>query len=326
MSAARTARGVGLVIDPRFEEHETGPGHPERPERLERLRAALEEGGLVGRCRRVEARPASDELLCGVHTPAHLARVAQACDRSQPFVDSTDTAIGLASERIARLAAGAVVELAERVAAGQLGRGFAAVRPPGHHAERDLAMGFCLYNNVAVAAQALVARGLASRVLIVDWDVHHGNGTQHLFEERSDVFFFSVHQWPLYPGSGARSETGRGAGAGATLNCPLPPGAGDDAFLGALRDELVPAAERFAPDFVLVSAGFDAHARDPLGGLEVSTEAYAEATRIVAGIAERHAAGRLVSVLEGGYDLEALTASTRCHLRVLLGLDGAPAR
>jgi acetoin utilization deacetylase AcuC-like enzyme len=177
-----------------------------------------------------------------------------------------------------------------------------------------------------VAAEHVRREAGVERVLVVDWDVHHGNGTQHLFEESPDVFYFSVHQWPLYPGTGARSERGRGAGEGTTLNCPLPPGAGDAEFLGALRDELVPAARAFAPDLVLVSAGFDAHVRDPLAQLRVTTEAYGEATRIVCDIAARHAGGRLVSVLEGGYDLEALGSSVAVHLDELSRSEESPSR
>jgi acetoin utilization deacetylase AcuC-like enzyme len=273
--------------------------------------------GVERRARRSAIEPATDELLCLVHDAAYVARVAEACRRGERLLDSMDTAISAESEHVARLAAGSVARLALEVGRGKFRRGFAAVRPPGHHAERDLAMGFCLFNNVAVAAAHLRATGTASRVLIVDWDVHHGNGTQHIFERDPDVFYFSVHQWPLYPGTGGRDERGIGAGVGATLNCLLSPGAGDDEFLSALRDELVPAAERFRPEFVLVSAGFDAHWRDPLAQLEVSTEAYAEATRIVCGIADRHAGGRLVSMLEGGYDLDALAESVTVHVDVL---------
>jgi acetoin utilization deacetylase AcuC-like enzyme len=180
-------------------------------------------------------------------------------------------------------------------------------------------MGFCLFNNVAVAARSLIAEEGSERVLIVDWDVHHGNGTQHTFEDSPDVFFFSCHQWPLYPGTGAANERGRGAGEGATLNCRLSPGAGDDAFLAALTESLVPAAEAFRPDFIIVSAGFDAHQQDPLGQLEVTTAAFAEASRIVCDLADRLAGGRLVSSLEGGYDLDALAESVASHLEVLLG-------
>ena len=308
---------LGLVLDPRFEEHDTGPGHPERPERLSAVRRAFEDSRLSDRCTRIELASATDEMLTRVHDPDHVRRVEAACRGGELLLDSMDTTICAASAAIARQAAGSLVALCDAVMRGEVRRGFAALRPPGHHAERDMAMGFCLFNNVAVAASHLIAEHGCSRVLIVDWDVHHGNGTQHIFEEDPAVFFFSLHQSPLYPGTGARSETGRGEGEGATLNCPLAAGAGNLEFLGALRDELVPAAEKFRPDFVLISAGFDAHRADPLGGLAVSTEAFGEATRIVRDLADRLSGGRLVSTLEGGYDLAALAASTVVHTREL---------
>jgi acetoin utilization deacetylase AcuC-like enzyme len=309
---------VGLVLDPCFEEHDTGPGHPERPERLQHLRRSLAETELVSRTQAVSLERAGDELLTRVHDPDHVRRVEKACANGEPLLDSMDTRICPESARIARLAAGSLVALCREVVEGRLARGFAAVRPPGHHAERDLAMGFCLFNNVAVAARYLLDRHELSRVMIIDWDVHHGNGTQHLFEEDPQVFYASIHQWPLYPGTGAREESGRGRGEGTTLNCPLPPGSGDEAFLGALRDEVVPAGTRFRPELVLISAGFDAHRADPLANLAVSTAAYREATRILRGLAEDQAGGRLVSVLEGGYDLDALAASVGTHLEALL--------
>jgi acetoin utilization deacetylase AcuC-like enzyme len=310
---------TGLIVDSRFEQHDTGPGHPERPARLLRVREALSERGLLERSRVLSPIAVTDDQLRLVHTADYIDRVARICASGDTVLDSMDTAVCPASASVARLACGSVAALCASVARGELACGFAAVRPPGHHAERDLAMGFCLFNNVAVAARCLTANEQVGRVLIVDWDVHHGNGTQHLFEEADDVFYFSCHQWPLYPGTGARDERGRGPGEGATLNCPLPPGTGDDGFLGALREELVPAAETFRPDFLIVSAGFDAHRADPLAQLAVSTEAYAEATRIVCELAERLAGGRIVSVLEGGYDLDALAESVTAHVGVLLG-------
>ena len=280
---------VGLILDACFEEHDTGVGHPENPERLSSIRSALTSSGLAERCSPIPLTAVTDEQLHRVHDPDYVREVRRACAEGRTVVGSMDTSIGPESERIARLAAGSLAALCGQVARGELERGFAVVRPPGHHAERALAMGFCLFNNVAVAARELTAVGGQKRVLIVDWDVHHGNGTQHIFEEDADVMYFSLHQWPLYPGTGASEETGRGAGKGTTINCPLPPGSGDAPFLAALSDTLVPAAERFRPDFVLISAGFDAHRRDPLANLEVSTESYGEATRILREIADRNA-------------------------------------
>jgi acetoin utilization deacetylase AcuC-like enzyme len=312
---------VGVVVDPCFEEHDTGPAHPERAERLAAIRAALRDADLGRRCRWLEPTAAGDDLLTLVHDPGYVRRVEQACSRGEGFLDSMDTAIGPASARIARLAAGSVVRLCGAVAKGAIDRGFAAVRPPGHHAERGLAMGFCLFNNVAIAARALQRHHGIARVLIVDWDVHHGNGTQHAFEEDPSIFYLSVHQFPLYPGTGRASERGRGAGEGTTRNLPLPPGSGDREFLAALEQGLDEAVS-FAPEFVLVSAGFDAHHRDPLAQLEVTTEAYRDATMLVRRLAETHGGGRLVSVLEGGYDLQALTSSVAAHLGALL--DSGP--
>jgi acetoin utilization deacetylase AcuC-like enzyme len=307
----------GLILDPVFEEHETGPGHPERPARLAAVRKTIEAESLDRDTVRLPLEAADDPLLELAHSPAHIRRVRHACESGESSLDSMDTAICSSSDRIARLAAGSLTALCRQVACGELARGFAAVRPPGHHAERDMAMGFCLFNNVAIAARYLREHEDVPRVLIVDWDVHHGNGTQHILEQDPSIFFFSLHQWPLYPGTGDAAERGRGAGLGATLNRPLAPGAGDDEFLGALRDVMLPAAEEFRPDFVLVSAGFDAHSADPLANLQVSTAAFAEATRIVRDLADRLAGGRLVSTLEGGYDLPALAESVVEHLRVM---------
>jgi len=204
------------------------------------------------------------------------------------------------------------------VAEGKVRNAFCAVRPPGHHATKSQAMGFCLLNNVAVAARYVQARHKLAKVLIVDFDVHHGNGTQATFYDDPTVFYFSVHRSPFYPGTGSADQQGAGKGLGTTLNVPLPAGAGDGDFKRALDGELVPAARRFKPDFVLVSAGFDAHKDDPLGGMRMTAAGYAELTRIIKAIAEKHCGGRLVSMLEGGYDLEGLAASTEAHLRVLM--------
>ena len=214
-------------------------------------------------------------------------------------------------------AAGGVLEACERVLAGEWSNAFCAVRPPGHHAERDEAMGFCLFNNVALAAAALRARHGLARVAILDWDVHHGNGTQHLFERDGSVFYASLHQWPFYPGTGAADERGLGPGEGTTLNCPLAAGAGDAEWIGALEERVLPELAAFAPEFVLISAGFDAHRLDPLAGMRLSERAYAEMSARMLELAARSAQGRLVSVLEGGYHLSALASCVETHLAAL---------
>ena len=309
--------GFGLILDGRFEEHFTGTDHPECVERLVGVRGAFEAAGIPERCESVELVRASEEWLARVHDVDYIREVHAACSRGEKVFHSTDTAVCAESADISREASGTLVSLCRDVLDGKLERGFAAMRPPGHHAERAVAMGFCLFNHVAVAAADLRARGV-ERVLICDWDVHHGNGTQHIFDEDPDVFFFSCHQVPLYPGTGMAEETGIGAGEGATLNVPLRPGSGDADFLASLDVSLRAAAKKFEPEFVLVSAGFDAHAADPLANLEVSTEAFGEATKILMSIADEHAGGRLVSTLEGGYDLEALAASSKLHVETML--------
>ena len=308
-----------LVEDPRFREHRPPSGHPERPERLAAVHAAIaaREAELV----RLAPRPATDEEILRVHLREHLARLAEAARRAPVHLDP-DTYVSPASLEVARLAAGGAIDLARRVAQGELAAGFAAVRPPGHHAEVARAMGFCLINNVAVVARALQAEAGVERVLILDWDVHHGNGTQHVFEDDRDVLYVSTHQFPFYPGTGAVREAGRGAGEGATVNVPLPGGCGDAEYVAALQRVLVPVARRFRPEFVLVSCGFDAHVDDPLAEMEVTGAGYEAMTRIVRALADELCGGRLVFVLEGGYSASGLEAGTAAVLDVLLREDG----
>jgi acetoin utilization deacetylase AcuC-like enzyme len=312
---------VGLVLDPLFEEHETGAGHPEHPGRLAAIRERLTEDGIVERTLRIEPVAALDSEIELAHDRTYIDRVDQACASGALQIDSMDTAICGRSAEIARLASGSLNALCDAVMARRCRSGFAAMRPPGHHAERSIAMGFCLFNHVAIAAKRLQQRHGLERILIVDWDVHHGNGTQHILERDPTVFYASLHQWPLYPGTGAEDETGIGEGVGATLNCPLPPGSGDAAFLDAIDDQIVPAARAFDPDFVLVSAGFDAHRDDPLASLNVSTESYAKATESLLDLADNCCDGRFVSILEGGYDLRALSDCSALHVQTLLDRD-----
>lgn len=306
---------VGLVYDPIFLEHVL-PGHPERPERLRACLDALHAAGLRDRFTPVAAEPADEEDLARVHDPGYLARLA-ALHGCRGFLDA-DTYHAPATVEAALRAAGGCAALARGLAAGELSGGLALVRPPGHHAERDRAMGFCLINNIAVAASALRAGG--RRVAIVDFDVHHGNGTQQAFEADGDALFVSLHRYGglFYPGTGAASEVGVGGGVGATLNVPLPAGAGTPEYMEALTAIVEPAIDRFAPELILVSAGFDAHLADPLGGMVVDDEGFEAMIARIASWAARHCEGRWLAVLEGGYDLEAVSRGAVTLARALL--------
>jgi len=272
----------------------------------------------------VESRPApcDPEHVVRVHPETYVAAIEDACRRAPVRLDP-DTAVSTGSWEAALLSAGAVVDASDAVAAGRLRSAFVCTRPPGHHAETGRAMGFCLFNNVAVAARFLQAERGLGRIFVVDWDVHHGNGTQQVFEADDSVFYFSTHQYPFYPGTGARNERGRGRGEGFTLNVPLPAGTGDAEYLRVFREVLRPAIESFAPDLILISAGFDAHRDDPLASMEVTEKGFSGMTRIVRDAAEEHCGGRVVSVLEGGYDLNALARSVEAHLRELGASPGA---
>jgi acetoin utilization deacetylase AcuC-like enzyme len=295
--------------------HDTGAGHPERPERLRAVLGRLDAAGVGAELEWCEAPPVDREVLHRVHPARYVERLAAACEKGPAHVDG-DTAVCPASFRAALLAAGGVVCAARSVWEGAWHNAFVAVRPPGHHAESGEALGFCLFNSVAVAARALQALG-ARRVAILDWDVHHGNGTQHLFEADPTVFYASLHQWPLYPGTGTACERGVGPGEGATLNVPMPPGTGDREWIGALEAVVLPALDAFAPEAILISAGFDAHRLDPLAACTLSAEGFASLTQLVVDFARGSARGRVVSVLEGGYHLEALAESARRHVEVL---------
>ncbi len=313
------SRATAIVEDPRYYEHRGPAGHPERPERLAPVRAAI-----AAREPAFEAlapRPASPEEILRVHTRDHLEHIA-ATARRPPLHLDPDTYVSPQSFEVALLAAGGSVELVRRVARGELHNGFAAVRPPGHHAEAGRAMGFCLFNNVAIAARALQAEEAVERVLILDWDVHHGNGTQHHFEEDPSVLYASTHQFPFYPGTGDAGEAGRGRGEGSTLNIPLPAGCGDAEYKGALQRILVPVVQAFRPEMILVSCGFDAHRDDPLGGMRVTREGYRAMARIVRALAEELCGGRLAYVLEGGYAASGLEEGTDAVLDTLL--DSGP--
>jgi histone deacetylase 6 len=305
---------TGLVDEELFLEHRAPYEHPEHPGRLKAIRARIEKEGLKARCRHVPARPATDAELRRIHTAGLVALVDETSAHDFLQLDP-DTYTCRASARAARHAAGGLVDLCAEVAGRRLANGFALLRPPGHHAEADRAMGFCLFNNVAVAARALQSSGSAEKILLVDWDLHHGNGTQNSFWEDPSVLYFSTHQYPFYPGTGGFDEVGGGAGRGFTVNVAWPEGMGDPEYLAAFDRILLPIAREFAPDFVLVSCGFDAAAGDPLGGMRVSPAGYGAMTARLGELA----GGRLVLALEGGYDLDAIARSAETCLRVLLG-------
>jgi len=314
-------RGTGFVYDPAYLDHQTGPGHPESPERLKAIVARLERTGLMAKLTPLRPTPAPLEWITTIHSPAYVAQVEQACQTGRQVLDAADTTICAESYRVALLAAGGVLGAVDAVMAGSVRNAFCAVRPPGHHALRDQAMGFCLFNNVALGARYVQGKYHLAKVLIVDWDVHHGNGTQAAFNGDPTVLYLSVHESPFYPGTGAATETGTGPGEGSKVNVPLPAGSGDEAYLKAFEEVLKPKALAFRPDFVLISAGFDAHHGDPIGSMEVTTRGYEQMTRIVREIAEHCCAGRVISVLEGGYNTEALAESVEAHLRVFLSTE-----
>jgi len=317
-SNAAAGKKTGFVYGEVYLRHRTSEGHPERPERLTAILSRLEDKGLLAGLTRIEPLAAADRWLTTVHSPEYVERIRRACREDAAAVDSRDTPVCRESFQAAAAAAGGVLAAVDAVMDGKVHNAFCAVRPPGHHAMKDRAMGFCLLNNVAIAARYAQEKRHLAKVLIVDWDVHHGNGTQAAFNADPSVLYFSVHQHPFYPGTGTADDRGEGKGLGTKINVPLRAGSGDAEYVKAFQERLRPAALAFRPDFVLVSAGFDAYEHDLLGGMKVTPRGFAELTRIVKEIAERCCGGRLVSVLEGGYDLDGLAACVEAHLRVLI--------
>lgn len=307
---------TGYVFDETYLLHEER-GHPESPDRLRAILHLLEETQTLDELELISPSPIDRELLEQVHSPDHVDLVQRVSLSGRGRLDP-DTYLNSASWDAACLAAGGVVLLTRAILKGRLDNGFALVRPPGHHAERSRGMGFCLFNNVAVAAHAALDAGL-DRVLVVDFDVHHGNGTQDIFCDTSRVLYFSTHQYPFYPGTGAAQETGVGDGESYTVNVPLPAGIGNAGYLRVVKDILVPVARRYGPDVILVSAGFDAHWADPLAGMQVSIEGYSQMTRILHNLADELCGGRLVFTLEGGYNQDALAHAVHACLQILRG-------
>ncbi len=302
---------------PLFDQHENDIDHPECPRRLHSIRTRFAKNGLNDQLI-IETPPqVTPELLGGVHAKGYIEHVRQLSETAGGRVDP-DTAVSPGSWLAAQLAASAVVESARRVLSGQWNRAFCSVRPPGHHARAENGMGFCLFNNVAVGAQGVISDGLVQRVAILDWDVHHGNGTQELFWTRGDVLYASWHQEGIFPFSGGSDETGEGNGLGATINCALSEGAGENEFLEAWEQTIRPALERFEPEIIFVSAGFDADHRDPLAGLRMTPTGFRALSEAVVRFSDAHCHGHLVSVLEGGYNTNALAEDAEAHVETLL--------
>ncbi len=308
---------TGLLHDPVFLEHKTGQGHPECGERLQVSIQHLKQKSWFDSLVHLAPKPADPKWIESVHHYDYIKRVQATCASGENFLDSVDVGICQKSYEIALSATGAVLEVSDRIINGEINNGFALIRPPGHHAEQDQALGFCLFNNVAILARYLQQQYQLDKILILDWDVHHGNGTQHTFEADPSVLYISTHQYPFYPGTGAYDETGLHKGVGTTLNCPMPAGANDTDYMLAFKDKILPKIDEFKPEAVIISAGFDAHMDDPLGQINLNTEFYTWMTERIMEKAEQYSGKRIISVLEGGYNLDVLPLCIEKHLSTL---------
>ena len=304
---------TALIADPISKEHDTGPGHPERPARFDAALNALDGFGL----RRLPSRMATEDDLALCHSRKYIQTAQREVNAGHHELSTGDTVISARSFDAACVAAGSVLNAVDVLVKGDAPNVFCLNRPPGHHATPDRGMGFCLFNNIALGARYAQKKHGIGPVLIADWDVHHGNGTQDIFYDDGSVFFFSTHQYPWYPGTGAAEETGYDKGDGWTLNCPFPSGSGRAEILGAFRDRLLPAMEKVKPELVLISAGFDSRQGDPLGNFLLTDHDFADLTNVLMEIADKYARGRVISVLEGGYSLSGLAHAVRAHVEAL---------
>jgi acetoin utilization deacetylase AcuC-like enzyme len=318
-SRAATADSSALLLDPIYRQHDPGAGHPERPERYDAVTQALNQAGLTKSMGRIEPRSATEDEIAACHSRAYIQTVKREIAAGAHELSTGDTSVGPRTWEVALKAVGGVLNAVDAVASRKAVNAFCAVRPPGHHARPEQGMGFCVFNNIALGARYAQRKHGIERVLIADWDVHHGNGTQDIFYEDGSVFFFSVHQSPWYPYTGRADETGANKGAHCTMNCPFPAGSGREQILGAFRHKLKPAADAFKPDLVMISAGFDSRKDDPLGEFTLGDEDFAELTSLLLEAADKHAGGRLVSVLEGGYNLRGLASAATAHVKTLAG-------
>jgi len=309
---------LAFLYDPLFQKHDPGAGHAEAPRRLQSIIRLLQNNGFLNKVTVLSPQEAEPSFLSLVHASSYVNSILQLRGIERYVLDHGDTILTEHSVDAALLAAGAAKTAVDLIFGDTFDKIFAAVRPPGHHALADRGMGFCIFNNIALAARYALQKERVQRVLIIDWDVHHGNGTQQIFYEDASVFYLSLHQFPFYPRSGSAGESGRGAGEGFTLNIPLPAGQGNDAYVRHLEQALTVVEGRFKPDLVLLSAGFDAHASDPLGGMRLTPEGFYKLTELAARFAQRYCNGRIISFLEGGYSYPGLAESVYEHVRCLL--------
>lgn len=309
---------TSLITSEKYKYHITGSGFPESPERLDAIIDHLESTGLLNELDVVEPNRKDKSFCKLVHDDEYITRVRQACELGASIVDTGDNPISKNSYDTALLAVGGITEAVDRVFTGSANNAMALLRPPGHHAEKGMAMGFCLFNNVAIAARYAQQNYEVEKVVIIDFDVHHGNGTQHIFEADPTVMYVSLHQYPFYPGSGSADEIGSGDAKGTTVNYPLNLGVGDNEFIDIFDNSLSDKVLKYNPDLIIISAGFDAHVNDPIGGLRVTTEGYHNISKTITKIAGEVCDGKIISALEGGYNLKALAESVETHLKVLV--------
>jgi len=315
---------TAYLFDSVYLQHDTGWGHPEKPERLMHISIAMSEAPYYDNLLKLTSALPEMRHIEAIHSRSYINRVKKEIQGGIQYLDSMDTAVCSHSFDVALKAAGGSLAMCDAIMEQRAINGFCALRPPGHHAERDYAAGFCIFNNIAIAARYLQNRHGVSKIAIVDWDVHHGNGTQHSFEQDDTILYISLHEYPHYPGTGSASECGSGAGKGCTINIPMRAGSSDQEYLSAFRNSVIPSLDSFKPEIILISAGFDAHRNDPLSSIRLSSGTFGEFTGMLMAVAGVHCNGRIISFLEGGYNLQALGESVRSMMDAFVSVHGGP--